>query len=291
MVKLELEKHQYFDDARLEYESVSRVISKFKSDPFDAHKMSSYKAIKDVFQQSGIWEQLYNASGRDWTKVVNTFRDKRRQGVYNNNPFLIKAVLERKQYWLDQWKDATAEGTAFHDDMENDANNARVIRSTIKDSNVHSGKVLNVTSGRDSDIIHAPLEFNGIFTEAVIYNKKYFPLAGTIDRIEKHGINVYLYDYKTNKKLNKTSFNMRHMRMPVHELLDCNFSHYTLQLCIYAWMLEQVGYKICGLVIEHIIRDKKGRLTDQFKPYVIEYRPDLVEKILRAYGKKYYKKK
>ena len=287
-VVLEPNEHRYFhQDTENEYTSVTKVIANFKV-PFDSEGMSSYKAIKDVFQDLGIWDALYNASGvnRNWKRVVPYVKA-------NFNTFdkeLMKKVFARKQLYLRKWDktriDAANQGTAFHEDMEITANASQNLISTPTKKD-EKGTPMKVTPGAKSSLIHmVDYAVSGIFTEMVVYNDEYM-VAGTIDRLEKHGVVVNLFDYKTNKELKTTAFNYKHMKAPLSELQDCNYNHYLIQLSTYGWMLEQKGYKVGKLVIEHVTRDAEGNLTDTVVPYIMEYRPDLVKRMLDVFSGKH----
>jgi hypothetical protein len=56
--------------------------------------------------------------------------------------------------------------------------------------------------------------------------------------------------HNTNKEI-KTFNNYQNLKYPVSHLQDCNLNHYNLQLSIYAWMLEQFGFEVIAMEIEH----------------------------------------
>ncbi len=69
------------------------------------------------------------------------------------------------------------------------------------------------------------------------------------------------------------------MKYPLNNLMDCNFYHYTLQLSLYAYLLQQINpeFNIKGLKIVHIDHDNKQH------EYDIEYLKDDVERMLKHY--------
>lgn len=75
--------------------------------------------------------------------------------------------------------------------------------------------------------------------EERIFDEK-LGLAGTYDAIVSKEEKMYLVDWKTCRKIDKTS--QVKMLKPYHKLDDCNYSHYSLQLHLYKKMLQ--GYKI-----------------------------------------------
>ena len=59
---------------------------------------------------------------------------------------------------------------------------------------------------------------------------------------------AHIEDYKTNKAIEENGFidkfgNERMMLDPISHLPDCEFTHYSLQLSIYQYMLEYFGYQ------------------------------------------------
>lgn len=56
--------------------------------------------------------------------------------------------------------------------------------------------------------------------------------------------------HNTNKEI-KMSNKYQSMLPPVNHLDDCNYIHYNLQLSLYSYMLEQFGYDVCYLEVEH----------------------------------------
>ena len=60
------------------------------------------------------------------------------------------------------------------------------------------------------------------------------------------------------------------MKGPFSHLPDSNFYHYTIQLGIYGWMLEQKGYKVRSLIIEY-----KG------KDIPVEYHKEAIEEAIK----------
>lgn len=71
------------------------------------------------------------------------------------------------------------------------------------------------------------------------------------------------------------------MKFPLENLPDCNFYHYTLQLSLYAYMLQQINpkFKIKKLMIVHF--DHNGGETE----YEVEYLKEDVARMLLHYRK------
>ena len=95
-------------------------------------------------------------------------------------------------------------------------------------------------------------------SEVIIYSKE-LKIAGTIDILAKdNNTGEYIIiDWKTSKKINKVSYKYK---TGTHEIskniMDCNFSHYSLQLSLYRYILEEYyNLKIRNQVIAHLKDD------------------------------------
>lgn len=129
---------------------------------------------------------------------------------------------------------------------------------------------------------------NGVYPEFLLaINYKGLRLSGQVDILIKHGNNISIGDWKTNKEIKKTSYfdkNKRSnvmMKYPLNNIMDCNLGHYTMQLSTYAFMCQQINpeFNIEKLNIIHI--DRSGKETI----YPIEYKKQEVEKMLNHYIK------
>ena len=112
-------------------------------------------------------------------------------------------------------------------------------------------------------------------------------IAGQADLIIVSGTDVYILDYKTNKKIETKSFFDRKkkksakMKYPLNNLDDVNYFHYEMQLSTYAWMIEKnnPNLKVKGLYLLH--HDHSDNKT----VYQCEYRKADVERMLAFYKK------
>ena len=118
--------------------------------------------------------------------------------------------------------------------------------------------------------------------QALIYqmeNQIQFPLKNN---------KVNIWDYKFVKHMDKRGhFNQKikniiKMKFPLTSIEDINIKHYTLQLSIYAYMLQQINpnLEINKLIIVHF--NPKGIKQ---KIYVVDYLKEEVEKLLIYYKK------
>lgn len=70
-------------------------------------------------------------------------------------------------------------------------------------------------------------------------------IAGQIDLAVQDKDNIHILDYKSSKVLNYSSYkkpNGSHtmMKEPLSHLMDCNMSHYQMQLSLYQYMLTRI---------------------------------------------------
>lgn len=103
---------------------------------------------------------------------------------------------------------------------------------------------------------------DGFYPELLIWNDKY-KVGGTADRIffeSNRGIGTRLVDvddYKTNTVIDKKSFYQRGkgykmMQAPLNHLMDCKHTHYHLQVSLYAYMLEEMGFEVRKIGYHHL---------------------------------------
>lgn len=112
-----------------------------------------------------------------------------------------------------------------------------------------------------------------LIAEQMVYDKE-LGLAGTLDAVlvEEDLKKVSLLDWKTNKSI-KIKGTKRKGNAISKALPDCNYSYYTLQLSLYAYMLERQGLEIDKLYLVH--------LGEYVTVYDLNYRKDLVEEMLK----------
>ena len=110
----------------------------------------------------------------------------------------------------------------------------------------------------------SPYAKSKVVTEERIFDEE-LGLAGTIDVSVYKDKEVTLIDWKTNKAIKKRGYGKGSCGLP-----NANYYHYTLQLSVYAYMLERQGYIIKDLILAHL-------KDDGVSVYEIEYRKDVVE--------------
>ena len=90
-----------------------------------------------------------------------------------------------------------------------------------------------------------PMVTGTIYPETILFSEKH-KLAGTSDVIEDCGDYFNVWDFKTNKKLKFISEYGHWLNKPVSHLSDCQYNVYSLQLSIYAYMLQMETKKKVG---------------------------------------------
>lgn len=245
--------HRYTSHKGEVYTSVTTLIKKF-TPPFDADYWSAYKALKAVLSKTGEWDSYKRKAG-GWENVVVFARSVDKDFKYR------KEVVEEKKRLLSEWEQtketALVKGTEYHKMKEKRVKENVVYGPDMKEVSVLSG--IDLLSAQD-------FEADGLYPELILYNDSW-NIAGQADWVMKNGKTVHIKDYKTSKEIAKTAFQNQSLLPPVSHVPNCNYYTYSLQLSLYALMLEEHGYKIGNLAIEHV--DKETFETIEMYP--IEY--------------------
>lgn len=163
---------------------------------------------------------------------------------------------------LQKWSDIADRGTAVHKTLEDYA--------------------LYHNEGRPKDFPEPkdPKAYNGLcwLKENIEPHYKLYPemmvfsidlqLSGTIDLLIHEPIKDkwIMADWKTNSSINKSSWgNKKGIHYATRFLDDCNYTHYSLQMSVYQWILEKeygFGEKIEDRILLHL-RPKQTRKFPQ----------------------------
>ncbi len=266
--------HTYKDSKGRGYISVTTLVGLYHEE-FDTQYWSLYKAIKDVMETLGglKWRRFKKEAG-GWENVVKHYQKIK----YSLDNQLLKRIKEKKREYVVDWKregdDAARMGTKAHKELE------QLLISSQK-VEIGSRSVADVSPSDLLDIQGFNDKSNNVFPEFLLWNQKY-RIAGQVDLIEKQGDILHLRDYKTCKEIKFEAFMGKTMYSPLQELPDTNYSKFTLQLSLYAWMLEQEGFTIGSLTLDHIDRET-GNYIER---YTLAYRRDLIVKLLKDYEHK-----
>ena len=180
---------------------------------------------------------------------------------------------ETAEYWKREWHKnsfrATALGTKTHEFGESlaylRAGHPEMIRPRVINQYSAEYHYLAPIHPKEEAVVHfldaLPPSYHLVLNEARIYSGKNpdasrnlsQQVCGTFDMLyyydgggnpEKAGF--IIFDYKTNKCL-ENDLNLRfgkYLREPFNDLVEQDLSLYTIQLSLYALMLEDIGLKI-----------------------------------------------
>lgn len=253
--------------------SATTLIHKFQN--FDEDFWSSYKALEAL-----VDEENFLAVKNELTlnKVFNEYH-------YTSLGISTEEFLEKKKEILEDWAEkreaSCIRGSAIHKELENSHLNGETKELQFLQL---GGKFNTDTTNK--------IKFGekGVYPEILlsrISEDKKLRVAGQADLVIVDKDEVYILDYKTSKSIDKKSFYDRRlkkstmMKYPLNNLMDTNFWHYSLQLSLYAWMIQKADprFVIKKLVLIHY--DHKGN-CDQ---YECEYLKNDVERMLAYYKK------
>ena len=204
--------------------------------------------------------------------------------------FLAKRAGEKGKgvrYWKKLWKESAEHGTRVHSLIEEIINRYKINSAVSLGLNPRSPDTLDTRkTGQALNYLNGVLEegWTDIKTEEILYDEE-LGLAGQVDLIiEDNGV-LNIYDYKTNKTINllgykgKRDKERKKAKKPISHLDDCNYQKYTLQMSLYAYMLERKGYKIGTLTLLHL---KENEVV----PYKCYYLKEEIEKLLKYVAEK-----
>lgn len=274
--------HLYWNTKHLDrkYTSVTTLVGKYHEE-FDEEFWSSYKALEklmgDDFVTFGVKGELLNKKEFD-RALLDTFD-------------IPHAIFEQTKWDIQmgykQTRDtACLRGTKYHLERE------QIFYNTTKHVIANYNFGLDIKEELECEKHNFDLnKENGIFPEYLIYwssTDGILNMAGQIDLLIKQGDDIYLIDYKTNVKGidMKSYFDRRkkksvRMYYPLSKYDHCKHTHYTMQLSIYAWMLQRINPKwnIQLLRLVHIDKDDKETLYD------LNYIKDDIDKLMKHYKK------
>jgi hypothetical protein len=270
------ELHKYWvKDSNLACTSVTTLIHKFEN--FDEEFWSSYKTLEALLTE----EQFKQA------KPVLLDRKVFNKMYYEPYGITDDEFMEAKKEILLEWArkrdESCVRGTAIHLEHEN----AHLAGKT-KELKKLGLRQKDFKTDISNKIVYGE---RGVYPELLmswISPDGKLRVAGQADLIIIDGEDVYVLDYKTNKKIDQKSYfdhkrkKSSKMKYPLNNIDDSNFWHYTLQLSTYAWMIQKVDprFKIKKLILIHY--DHDGGCTE----YECEYRQKDVERMLAYYKQK-----
>lgn len=176
----------------------------------------------------------------------------------------LKKAKERKitkEEVLAEWDkvrdEAAFKGTYYHKLKEDELNDKKIIKIDNEPHSVFCSRYHDDIKVRDSMELEP-----GVYTELLLWSDKYL-IAGQADYVEiTKGGKINIRDYKTSKKIDQKSWprwdgSAQMLKFPLNHLEDCNFSTYSLQINLYAFLIKRQNrdLQIGEMFIDHIIGD------------------------------------
>ncbi|MDG1314735.1 MAG: hypothetical protein P8P29_04310 [Flavobacteriaceae bacterium] len=236
--------HMYIRDDEV-LTSCTTFIDKFTF-TFDSDHWSAYSTLKEM-----IPEDTFKRVSKDYSFCSPLLVEELKSRV------ILSEYKEKRRKLVREWKisnrDSRYVGSKYHLEHE------KLADILGFQTNIITGAVAEVNSRVNRDdcdnysISNNLIDIkDGYYSEMLLWNDR-FGLAGLADRVFVETVDniryVDIYDYKTNEKLDD-SF-MQYMLFPVNNLPHSKMNLYMLQLSLYGWMLEQFGFVVRNLAIQH----------------------------------------
>lgn len=148
-----------------------------------------------------------------------------------------------QEAWAKIVKTATDKGTAYH----------KVMETYIKDK-TYPSEYESLVKYFDKKMKGIVKNNSIIHSECLMFLDSDL-LAGTADLIVENSDHFYILDFKTNKAFNFASKYNEYYYEPISHLPQCEFSTYSLQLSMYAYMKELESKKKCAGLKIFYLRD------------------------------------
>lgn len=309
--------HRYTDETGLVYTSVTTVIGQYK-EPFNTRYWSMYTTLKNAGFKvrpdsacEGIWvNNKFRSLDSLYKNPVSSYEV---ETLVKKWEVMTKAACDRGNVVHDFLEDNI---NLSKDDDEGTTND--IIKPILSISNsLNTGLdlvVLKTQHDLDKTGIEAkyPVIYKRLkdyitigcvlFAEKKIYSTTY-QIAGMIDVliVNLHTKRFAILDWKTNKdvmmfksgyfkkvkvgnefiKGDEYVMTGKTLLYPLNDVEDCKGMIYTLQLSLYAYIMELWGYKLVeqGLEIFHIRPNLEPKLI------VVDYKKEQIHRMLQHYYK------
>jgi len=268
VVKYNDELHKYWvKESNQSCISVTTLIHQFTV--FDEDFWSSYKALESLIGEDNF--KSVKPDLLNFKQFNQTYLD--RTGV------ALDAFSTRKQEILEDWREkreaSCIRGTAIHrqHELEHLAGKTKELQHLGLGGSFSTKTSNKIEPGRG---IYPELLLSRISPDGKLR------LAGQADLVIIDGFDVYILDYKTNKKIDMKAYfdrkTKKHsmMKYPLNNIQDTNFWHYSIQLSTYAWMIQKIDprFNIKALILLHYDHDGNNAT------YECEYLKTEVERML-----------
>lgn len=248
--------------------SATTLIHKFTT--FDEDFWSAYKTLEKLTTQD------------DFSKMkIELLKDKKFDDGYLLQSNIAKEFFEsERQKLLAEWDEkrevSCVRGTAIHKEKElqNLAGKSKELSSLKLGGSFPTIITNNIVGGQKG--VYPELLLSRISADGQLR------IAGQADLVIVDDWDVYILDYKTGKTMDlKSYFDPRRrkyvmMKYPLNNIMDCNFLHYTLQLSLYAWMIQKIDERFNIKLLMLIHYDHNGGVAY----YECEYKKTDVERML-----------
>ena len=267
-IKFKEASHQYSNINNEIYSGVTTLLHNYY-ETFDTERISLNKAIKNiVIQDFGLDKfnllknQVYKEQ-LDKNKNVNTliahdYLYTKINAFKKNKPETYIKIIKEKNNLKTDWKEradiASSEGTVEHDKRE---------RLVKENGYIFNDKFFEYIP--EKNITNVSLKDRIVIPECLVWSHN-LKLGGLADIFLFDKGTIYVQDYKTNSKIDYTTFNNKKMLGVCSRLLDTNYSHYSLQLRIYQEMALRLRpeFKKGKNTIILTSSERHNRLEDQF---------------------------
>jgi hypothetical protein len=257
------ELHLYVNvkDPKIKYISVTTLVGLY-FEPFDEDFWSGYKALEALM-------------GEDFRMVKSELLSKKKLVIKISDFVNFEEYLDKKKEILASYSKKRIEsaeyGTKIHKQKEESFYQGGPI--SLKDCGFTVFDGVFDCERHNFDLNRE----RAVLPEYLVYYSDpegHVHIAGQMDLLIKEGNEISIYDYKTMEDgieskayYNKVKKQTKKMYYPINNLDDHKLMHYTLQLSIYAWMLQKINPNLTvkKLCLIHI--DRTGKETEIEVPY------------------------
>lgn len=250
---------------------VTELIEKFKH-PFDSDLWSGYRALESLLPAEQ-WQPIRK-------EILENKQLPSLEGLVDLDEYESTRQKILKQ-WEAERQEACDNGIKKHKEFEEAfKQNTKLQDLEFDETYTYKTSPTNLNALVD-----------GLYSELYLQlDLGTYILDGKPDLVSIKNNKVNIWDYKFVKHMDKRGhFNQKikniiKMKFPLTSIEDINIKHYTLQLSIYAYMLQQINpnLEINKLIIVHF--NPKGIKQ---KIYIVDYLKEEVEKLLIYYKKQY----
>lgn len=195
----------------------------------------------------------------DADRVISRMR---RSHAWKQSPYFGMSDHDIKESWQQKKDEASGLGTKLHSTIESFYNGVLVsIDTTIE-------KEWTQFLDFHNRFEHAPYR-----TEWYVFDEEY-NLAGSIDMVYSSEQNnherVILVDWKRTSELKEDNIYQKGL-YPLHDLPDCNFYHYALQLNMYRYILQKHYQKIVDAMYLVVLHPNRETFQQKEVPVMEDY--------------------